>query len=356
MPPALWIAVARAGTLLALALAFRLAEPPRRRRPGRRARRRWSPRCALFLTPDWFQFAAHGQRGAAGGGADAVGDRAAPRRAPRPRARARHAGLPDAPRAVRLPGASTALWAWRARAAAAAAAGAARWCCCRSAWIGPRVDRLGHARSTAAAQARSEPAWSLSLRSVPGCARCERVHNHVGPGRGAARRRGGRRGALARRRRAVAALAARGARGGGAVRGDDAGRVQRQPALRAARPDALVRCSPASARPTWRSSCRPRSGRAGAWRSSAAPAAALALVGAPASSTRARPRARRRGRRGGQAHAGAPRPGPGRARGRGPGGGRGDRDADRQPRPAHRGSPGSWGCRWSWSRASPTTA
>src|SRR5918999_827440 len=56
----LWIVVARAGALLALAMAFRLAgrlgggSGPRRVAAGTVAA------VALALTPDWFQFVAHG--------------------------------------------------------------------------------------------------------------------------------------------------------------------------------------------------------------------------------------------------------------------------------------------------------
>src|SRR5919107_3447174 len=59
LPPALWMAVARAGTLLALAMAFRLAA----RLSGGGAAGALAGAvavAALVLTPDWFQFAAQG--------------------------------------------------------------------------------------------------------------------------------------------------------------------------------------------------------------------------------------------------------------------------------------------------------
>src|SRR4051794_36432068 len=59
LPPALWMAVARAGSLFALAFAFRLAN---RLAGGGVAGALGGTVAALtlFLTPDWFQFGAHG--------------------------------------------------------------------------------------------------------------------------------------------------------------------------------------------------------------------------------------------------------------------------------------------------------
>ena len=59
LPPALWMAVARAGSVLALAFAFRLAN---RLAGGGVAGALGGAvaALALFLTPDWFQFSAHG--------------------------------------------------------------------------------------------------------------------------------------------------------------------------------------------------------------------------------------------------------------------------------------------------------
>ena len=55
LPPALWMVVARAGALLALVMAFRLA-----RRLGGTGAAGVVAAVALFLTPDWLQFTAHG--------------------------------------------------------------------------------------------------------------------------------------------------------------------------------------------------------------------------------------------------------------------------------------------------------
>ena len=81
MPPALWMAVARAGALLALAMAFRLAGRLGGRRRGGRARRRGRGGRAV-PHPGLVPVRRARQRGAAGGGPDAVGGGAAPGRAP----------------------------------------------------------------------------------------------------------------------------------------------------------------------------------------------------------------------------------------------------------------------------------
>jgi hypothetical protein len=173
----LWMVVARAGALLALALAFRLA--------GRLAGGPWALRAAagtvaavaLALTPDWFQFVAHGS---------------------------------EAPLAVALmlwaverhldgrPGQAVALgvavclmrpelfpflglyaaWLWRAepgwRLAVAGLMVAVPVVWLVPEWIGSGNPLDG------GSQARSEPYWSLSHAERPWLRALERVHNHAG--------------------------------------------------------------------------------------------------------------------------------------------------------------------------------
>ena len=176
LAPALWMAVARAGALLALALAFRLA----RRLGGGGAAGVLGglvAAVALFLTPDWFQFAAHGseaplavalmlwtiERHLDGRPAQAV-------------CLATLACLlrPELVPFLGLYG----LWLWRAEARLRPLL-AGVLVLLPLAWIGP--DWIGSGMPLdGGAQARSQPAWSLSLAEHPWLRALERVHNHAG--------------------------------------------------------------------------------------------------------------------------------------------------------------------------------
>jgi hypothetical protein len=176
LPPALWMAVARAGALLALALAFRLG----RRLGGDGAAGVLGglvAAMALFLTPDWFQFAAHGseaplavalmlwtiERHLDGRSAQAV-------------CLATLACLlrPELVPFLGLYG----LWLWRAEPRLRRLL-AGVLVLLPLAWIGPEWIGSGMPLD-GGAQARSQPAWSLSLAEHPWLRALERVHNHAG--------------------------------------------------------------------------------------------------------------------------------------------------------------------------------
>lgn len=176
LPPALWMALARAGALLALAMAFRLA---RRLAGGGLAGALAGAiaAAALLLTPDWFQFAAHGSEAPMAvalmlWGVERHLD-----------GRPGHALLlgtlacllrPELVPFLGLYGA----WTWYA-------APRLRWplvgvaVLLPLAWVGPEWIGSGMPLN-GGAQARSEPAWSLSLAERPWLRALERVHNHAG--------------------------------------------------------------------------------------------------------------------------------------------------------------------------------
>ncbi len=176
LPPALWMAVARAGTLLALALAFRLA---RRLGGGGVAGALGGAVAAvvLFLTPDWFQFAAHGSEAPL---AVALMLWAVERHLD---GRPEHALVlgtlacllrPELVPFLGLYGA----WTWRGeRRLRPLVVGLL--VVLPLAWIAPEWIGSG-APLDAGSQARSEPAWSLSLADRPWLRALERVHNHAG--------------------------------------------------------------------------------------------------------------------------------------------------------------------------------
>jgi hypothetical protein len=176
LPPALWMAVARTGALLALAFAFRLAS---RLAGGGPAGVLGGvvAAVALLLTPDWFQFAAHGSEAPIAvalmlwaverhldgrpGHVVALGTLACLLR----------------PELFAFLG-PYGLWTWRAvphlRPLLAGVL-----VLLPLAWIGPEWIGSG-APLDGGAQARSEPAWSLSLAERPWLRALERVHNHAG--------------------------------------------------------------------------------------------------------------------------------------------------------------------------------
>ena len=177
LPPALWLVVARAGALLALALAFRLARRLVGAGPGGVAAG-VTAAVALALTPQWLRYAAHGNE------------------APLAAALmlwAVHSHLDGSRRGALVLGFAACLmrpevfpfvalygaWCWRAEpdmrrmTVGLAVALAALWLIPE--WIGSGQP-LG-----AGAQARSEPSWSLSLREHPWLEALGRAHGVAGP-------------------------------------------------------------------------------------------------------------------------------------------------------------------------------
>lgn len=176
LPPALWMALARGGTLLALAMAFRLAFRLGGRGPAGACGGAVAV-AALCLTPDWFQFAAHGSEAPMAvafmlwaierhldgrpGHALALGSLACLLR-------------PELVPFLGLYG----LWAWvaepRLRPALAGVA-----VLLPAAWVVPEWIGSGNPLD-GGEQARSEPVWSLSLAEQPWLRALERIHNHAG--------------------------------------------------------------------------------------------------------------------------------------------------------------------------------
>ncbi|MEA2363657.1 MAG: hypothetical protein QOD71_2802 [Thermoleophilaceae bacterium] len=176
LPPELWMVVARAGALLALALAFRLA---RRLAGGGPAGLLGGAvaAVALFLTPDWFQFSAHGSEAPI---AVALMLWAIERHLD---GRTGHTVVlgtlacllrPELFGFLGLYG----LWAWRAEPRLRPLVAGALLLL-PLAWIGPEWIGSGSPLD-GGAQARSQPAWSLSLAERPWLRALERVHNHAG--------------------------------------------------------------------------------------------------------------------------------------------------------------------------------
>jgi hypothetical protein len=176
LPAALWIVVARAGALLALAMAFRLAS----RLAGRGLAGAIGgvvAAVALLLTPDWFQFIAHGSEAPI---AVALMLWAVERHLD-----GRHAQVvvlgalacllrPELFPFMALYG----LWAWWAQPPLRPLlAGAA--VLLPVAWIVPEWIGSGNPLD-GGKQARSQPVWSLSLAEHPWLRALERVHNHAG--------------------------------------------------------------------------------------------------------------------------------------------------------------------------------
>jgi len=176
LPPALWMAVARAGALLALALAFRLAH---RLGGGGVAGVLGGlvAAVALLLTPDWFQFAAHGSEAPL---AVALMLGAVERQLDGRSAHALCLGTlacllrPELVPFLGLYG----LWVWRVeprlRPLLTGVLVLLPLAWVAPEWIGSGMPLDG------GAQARSEPAWSLSLAEHPWLRALERVHNHAG--------------------------------------------------------------------------------------------------------------------------------------------------------------------------------
>ncbi len=177
IPPLLWLAVARAGALLAMALVFRLAL---RLAGGSR----WGTAAglvaatALALTPEWLRYAAHGNEAPLAVAAmlwaverHLVGSRRAALALGFAACLMRPEVFPFL--------AAYAAWIWRSEPAArklilvCAVALPAFWLVPE--WIGSGNPLA------AGAQARSEPSWSLSRQDLPWLALLSRAHEVFGP-------------------------------------------------------------------------------------------------------------------------------------------------------------------------------
>jgi hypothetical protein len=175
LPPALWMVVARAGALLAMALAFRLAA----RLSGggvAGALAGLVAALALLLTPDWFQFAAHGSEAPL---AVALMFWAIERHLDGQRSHALILGALTCllrPELVPFLGVYG-LWAWvrepRLRPLLAGIG-----VVLPLAWLVPEWIGAGNPLD-AGKQAASEPIWSLSHAERPWLRALERVHNHA---------------------------------------------------------------------------------------------------------------------------------------------------------------------------------
>jgi hypothetical protein len=176
LPPALWMVVARGGSLLALALAARLAW----RLAGRGAAGVVAGVVAvgaIALMPDWFQFAAHGSEAPL---AVALLLWAILRHLD---GRYDHALVLGTLACLMRPEmfpflALYALFAWRARPELRALV-AGLMLVLPLAWLVPEWLGSGHPLD-GGAQARSEPFWSLSNSESPWRRALLRFHNHTG--------------------------------------------------------------------------------------------------------------------------------------------------------------------------------
>ena len=185
LPPACGCWLARAGVLLAMAMAFRLAR--RLAGPGRRGRGRLRGRRAgACLTPEWFRYAAHGNE-APLALALMLWAWSAIWTVCVARAGAGLPGVPVASRGCSRSWRRTALWLWLRRAAPRPLlAGASLALPC--VWLVPEWIGSGdpaHGGSAGAQRAVLEP---LARRAARGCGRFERFHDDVGPASGAAGR------------------------------------------------------------------------------------------------------------------------------------------------------------------------
>jgi len=176
IPPMLWLLVARAGALLAIALVYRLA----RRLAGEGAKGVAAgivAATALLLTPQWLRYMAHGNEAPM---AVATMLWAVGRHLDGSRRDALALGVvaclmrPEVFPFLAI----YAIWAWREDPAT-------RWVSLTGLvalpllWLGP--EWLGSGNPLAAgAQARSEPSWSLSLQDHPWLQLLGRAHRELG--------------------------------------------------------------------------------------------------------------------------------------------------------------------------------
>jgi hypothetical protein len=176
LPAALWVVVARAGALLALAMAVRLAS----RLAGGGVAGAFGGAVAavvLFLTPDWFQFTAHGSEAPI---AVALLFWAIERHLD---GRHGHVVVLGTLACLLRPElfpflALYLLWAWRAEPNLRPLL-AGVLILLPAAWIVPDWVGSGHPLD-GGRQARSEPVWSLSNAEQPWLRALERAHNHAG--------------------------------------------------------------------------------------------------------------------------------------------------------------------------------
>ena len=176
LPATLWMLIARTGALLALGLAFRLVVRLAGGGPAG-----WLGGTvaagALFLTPDWFQFAAHGSEAPIAVALMLGGiERHLSGRAGVAVVLGALASLlrPELFPFLGLYG----LWAWWARPALRPLLVGAL-VLVPAAWILPEWLGSGDPFS-GETQARSQPAWSLSLAAHPWLRALTRVHHHLG--------------------------------------------------------------------------------------------------------------------------------------------------------------------------------
>src|ERR671915_1113997 len=177
LPVALWVVIARAGALLAMVLAYRLAERLTGGPAPLRAVAGATATVFLVLTPDWFQLAAHASEAPM---AVALMLWAVERHLDGRRGHALALGaLVSLMRPELFPFlAAYALWlAWiepgRRRVVATLLVAIPL------AWVVPEWIGSGDPLD-GGSQARSEPYWSLSHAERPWLRALERVHNHAG--------------------------------------------------------------------------------------------------------------------------------------------------------------------------------
>jgi hypothetical protein len=177
VPVTLWIGLARAGALLGLVLAYRLAARFAGGPPALRAVAGTTAAVALALTPDWFQFTAHASEAPL---AVALMLWAVERHLDR---RSGQAMALLAVVCLMRPEvfpflAVYAIWLWRAERGLRGPV-AALMVAIPLAWLVPEWIGSGHPLD-AGSQARSAPHWSLSLADRPWLRALERLHNHAG--------------------------------------------------------------------------------------------------------------------------------------------------------------------------------
>jgi hypothetical protein len=174
---ATWVVLARAGALLALALAFRLAARLAGGSVALRALAGTVALGALALTPDWFQFAAHANEAPL---AVALMLWAVERHLDSRREQAFVLGvLVCLMRPELFPFlALYSIWLWRAEPARRRLV-TLLLALLPLAWLLPEWIGSGNPLD-GGEQARSEPLWSLSHAEQPWLRALERAHNHVG--------------------------------------------------------------------------------------------------------------------------------------------------------------------------------
>jgi hypothetical protein len=177
VPVTLWIVLARAGALLGLVLAYRLAARFAGGPPALRAVAGTTAAVALALTPDWFQFTAHASEAPL---AVALMLWAVERHLDR---RSGQALALLAVVCLMRPEvfpflAVYAIWLWRAERGLRRPV-AALMVAIPLAWLVPEWIGSGHPLD-AGSQARSAPYWSLSRAERPWLRALERLHNHAG--------------------------------------------------------------------------------------------------------------------------------------------------------------------------------